>query len=594
MIKSDEISAPYRYLSKLKTNEKSKPLDVEENQESSLLTHRTQYNSKREQFISLSDIKLKYTYSKEKNKLKKRILPNIQHYLSNSFKNSKTDADSQDSDKYEVNSNRNFKESNYINKKQEHEKVSNNLITENTHKIIDESLESSHKECDTNLITLKDDHVVSKNSDNDKYLVYKDSDIIITDSPSLDDVPEKITISLNEENQIDSGLSSYFLHRKNGEFVELFTQYRNITDYTKNTDVISKEDNKKSSKTNEREDSSDTSISVSSAAKNENNNHFYPESANVIEEIKLVFDKPVELLNSNDSPEHVRSKLVQYQKISTKAGDQKSQKPEFQKVGDLISSNNSIMTRDLLSLDYKNKDYFSPDKVRTMMNKLDKGKVECKVCSTVTTYRAFYKHAKKHFNVKPFKCGHCQYQSIDRSKIRVHNAFCHPKDDCIILKLDPKSAKMSSIDCDESDSMFEQVDNIDHDHLIDNIILNKEDKLTPRSLKKNQRKSVFKCMFCKKELSYHTPSIKNHFYSHFRHKPYKCGHCHFTAISQGEVRSHNITHGLNTPILIEQSGAKLSENLKKLYQFYLAARDGSKNIIELNFKTRKYEDRINV
>nr|XP_045604043.1 uncharacterized protein LOC123761864 [Procambarus clarkii] len=111
-----------------------------------------------------------------------------------------------------------------------------------------------------------------------------------------------------------------------------------------------------------------------------------------------------------------------------------------QRLNNCLSATPGVMTRDLLALDYSNSEYFSSDKVRLMMMKKKGGRIKCRECGVATTYRAFYKHAKKHFNIKPFKCGYCSYRSIEKSKIRVHSTFCHPSNPCIILKLSPETA----------------------------------------------------------------------------------------------------------------------------------------------------------
>lgn len=200
---------------------------------------------------------------------------------------------------------------------------------------------------------------------------------------------------------------------------------------------------------------------------------------------------------------------------------------------------------------YTNNDYFSTDKIRLMMQKED-GRVRCRKCGVTTTYRAFYKHAKKHFNIKPFKCGYCSYRSIEKSKVRVHNTFCHPNHPPVILKLSPESA---GTDCKTPSAcevnfkeknknsgvldIFDQVEckklykedlrNISHNS---NNISSLNAKPTAVN---SSRQAVFQCPLCSKILQKHTPSIRRHLYSHYGYKPYKCGYCSYTGIGQSEV-----------------------------------------------------------
>lgn len=256
-----------------------------------------------------------------------------------------------------------------------------------------------------------------------------------------------------------------------------------------------------------------------------------------------------------------------------------------QRLSSPISATPGVMTRDLLGLDYSNSDYFSSEKVRLMMKKKSGGRVKCNECGVTTTYRAFYKHAKKHFHVKPFKCGYCSYRSIEKSKIRVHNTFCHPSRPCIILKLSPEtagvttegpqqtSAKMSQPSEERPPPRANKIDgatfitfpdaagslkdsnstNISHRILPSNgnsseapVAVTKKtankigDRHSPPTTSSVPSSvaagpSTFHCPICYKQLQIHTPSIRRHLYSHYGYKPYKCGYCNFTAIGQNEV-----------------------------------------------------------
>lgn len=199
---------------------------------------------------------------------------------------------------------------------------------------------------------------------------------------------------------------------------------------------------------------------------------------------------------------------------------------------------------------YTNNDYFSTDKVRMMMQK-ENGRVRCRKCGVTTTYRAFYKHAKKHFNIKPFKCGYCSYRSIEKSKVRVHNTFCHPSHPPIVLKLSPESA---GIDCKTSSvcetnikekngsrgglGMFDsreckklcKEDFRDISHTSNISSLNAKPTVVSSS-----KQAIFQCLICSKLLQKHTPSVRRHLYSHYSYKPYKCGYCSYTGIAHSEV-----------------------------------------------------------
>ncbi|XP_071531223.1 uncharacterized protein [Panulirus ornatus] len=269
-----------------------------------------------------------------------------------------------------------------------------------------------------------------------------------------------------------------------------------------------------------------------------------------------------------------------------------------QRLSNRISATPGVMTRDLLDLDYSNNDYFCSEKVRLMMKKKKGGRVKCRECGTTTTYRAFYKHAKKHFNVKPFKCGYCSYRSIEKSKIRVHNTFCHPSNPCIILKLSPETAgintsetkpshenefllsgteedgKFETVQASSSESTLSVTDRNSLNSITDTFIpkrkrvypnVNKSatqvNSLTAPSggtlggkVSAPHRQPPFQCPICFKCLQKHTPSIRRHLYSHYGYKPYKCGYCTFTGIGQSEVRAHHVTHGFTTPPKVEPSG----------------------------------------
>lgn len=199
---------------------------------------------------------------------------------------------------------------------------------------------------------------------------------------------------------------------------------------------------------------------------------------------------------------------------------------------------------------YTNSDYFSTDKVRLMMQKED-GRVKCRKCGVTTTYRAFYKHARKHFNIKPFKCGYCSYRSIEKSKVRVHNTFCHPILPPVIQKLSPESA---GIDCNISNGCevnlkkksrskeisditdqvgskkFYREDLMNISHSSSGISINAKPETFIST-----RQSLFQCPLCSKFLQKHAPSVRRHLYSHYSYKPYKCGYCSFMGIGPSEV-----------------------------------------------------------
>lgn len=261
-----------------------------------------------------------------------------------------------------------------------------------------------------------------------------------------------------------------------------------------------------------------------------------------------------------------------------------------QQVSSRISAAPGVMTRDLLDLDYSNGDYFSSTKVRQMMKKGADGRVTCRQCGRTTTYRAFYKHARKHFNIKPFKCGYCPYRSIEKGKVRVHHTFCHPMSPCIILlstemagndkfsNLNHSSNKSqaggsASSVCNNSrakDVIATTVlstsvnpatvftGNASTTVSLDTSTANNQ-KLVAKNLPTHEVNSptktpppppdsparvvvgavhqqpVFKCPLCQKLLRKHTPSNRRHLYRHYGYKPYKCGYCTFTGTGQGEV-----------------------------------------------------------
>lgn len=238
------------------------------------------------------------------------------------------------------------------------------------------------------------------------------------------------------------------------------------------------------------------------------------------------------------------------------------------------------MTQDMIGLDYQNRDYFNPDKIRNMMKIVGNGRLECSICNVTTTRRAFYKHAKKHFNIKPFQCGHCNYQSIEKSMIRVHNSRCHSGSQCVIIKLSPKTASKLSKDLelikhksnDFSDSLNLRKNMSGHN--TENCVKNNPEEnlnIEPRVLKNksisaSNQVGSFKCPVCGKELRYHLPTVRRHLYTHYNYKPFKCGLCHFTASAVGEIRGHHVTHRTTEEARIESSGAVMDPNLTKLLE----------------------------
>ncbi|CAL4067565.1 unnamed protein product [Meganyctiphanes norvegica] len=232
----------------------------------------------------------------------------------------------------------------------------------------------------------------------------------------------------------------------------------------------------------------------------------------------------------------------------------------------------SVLNQNMLGLDYQNRDYFSPDKIRNMMNNLGNGRIECTICSVTTTRRAFYKHAKKHFNIKPFQCGYCNYRSIEKSKIRVHNSFCHPGSQCIIIKLSPNTASMdvalSNLESTEYSDAIDFSKNVSSHSNDKKKKLNVRGKLSTKlRVKETESLSAsgwFRCPVCQKELRYHLPTLRRHLYTHFNYKPFKCGLCPFTASDGGEVRGHHITHRSTDEAKVEISGAVMHPDLAKL------------------------------
>ncbi|KAK7066527.1 hypothetical protein SK128_022365 [Halocaridina rubra] len=270
---------------------------------------------------------------------------------------------------------------------------------------------------------------------------------------------------------------------------------------------------------------------------------------------------------------------------------------------DCISSIPRVKMRDWLGLDYNNSDYFSLQKVRTMMKKSKGGRVKCVVCGISTTLRAFYKHAKKHFNIKPFKCGYCSYRSIEKSKIRVHNAFCHPGNPWMILKLTPQSACTKEF-TEESVSSENYLPQVKHESQTDLGINGRLDAKSncnapiEKVLNKNMlhensevkhpsptdgldvksafQDFVFHCPICKKILKHHTSSIKRHLCSHYGYKPYMCGYCSYTAIKPGEIRAHHVKHVDISFPKIESSGVPMPPALAKYLEVLKIQHRGSK------------------
>ncbi|KAK3868303.1 hypothetical protein Pcinc_026286 [Petrolisthes cinctipes] len=298
-----------------------------------------------------------------------------------------------------------------------------------------------------------------------------------------------------------------------------------------------------------------------------------------------------------------------------------------------VSVSPGFITRDLQGLDYSNNDYFSSETVRNMMKRKNDGQATCIVCEVTTTYRAFYKHAKKHFNMKPFKCGYCSYRSIEKSKIRVHNTFRHSNKPCIIQKLSPENAALqhaqvptercsayksiltsqasfiteneegvaaekneSDAECSKT-SLLSVADTISSEpyqkvsktsETIDEGQMTTSDKATLSENSNNNlicssdkpskdpthRSQMYKCSVCSKLMKKHTPSVRRHLYSHFKYKPYKCGYCSFTGSGPTEVRAHHVTHGSTVPPKVEHEITQMPAELASLVKNIFSHRRG--------------------
>lgn len=255
------------------------------------------------------------------------------------------------------------------------------------------------------------------------------------------------------------------------------------------------------------------------------------------------------------------------------------------------SISQGVVTRDVQGINYSNCDYYSSEKVRSMMKRRRDGQATCSVCGVTTTYRAFYKHAKKHFNIKPFKCGYCSYRSIEKSKIRVHNTFCHSSKPCLIQRLSPECAVLQNTQAytHTSSSLKSELNSLTPfitDNENDEITENKNDTVCSRNSvmsvedghssesypqskasmiseteceakkthnqsdnttcssdqpaqdctrNKTHRSQMYKCPVCFRVMKKHTPSVRRHLYSHYGYKPHKCGHCSFMGCGPAEV-----------------------------------------------------------
>ncbi|GAB6030234.1 hypothetical protein CHUAL_005910 [Chamberlinius hualienensis] len=199
-------------------------------------------------------------------------------------------------------------------------------------------------------------------------------------------------------------------------------------------------------------------------------------------------------------------------------------------------------------------------------------KIICKVCGQKTLSKAFYKHARKHFRVKPFKCGYCNYMSVERAKIRVHNTLKHPNapfriEECHLASILPRefmdligdneaSSVPNASETFFGDQQNQQPSNSDQQSEIIQVPLLE----TPQ----------FNCPLCQQLIYYEESALREHFYVHYDYLPFICSCCDFRATTSEKIVEHGTETHPEEEVLVYAVDEAKPEGLEETIMQHLS------------------------
>lgn len=201
---------------------------------------------------------------------------------------------------------------------------------------------------------------------------------------------------------------------------------------------------------------------------------------------------------------------------------------------------------------------WSGENVSDYILERDGDKIVCKMCGQKTLAKAFYKHARKHFKVKPFKCGYCNYMSIERAKIRVHNTLRHPNapfriEECHLASITPQDF----MDLIGAEASGEPEDGGGGGGAAAGEVVSLV-----------QAPPHFCCPLCQSAVEYEERSLREHFFAHYDYYPFKCSECDFHATSEDKVSEHAAIHP-DTQVIVYQLEQDMPEGLEETIQQFL-------------------------
>uniref|UniRef100_A0A5S6QSD3 C2H2-type domain-containing protein n=1 Tax=Trichuris muris TaxID=70415 RepID=A0A5S6QSD3_TRIMR len=151
----------------------------------------------------------------------------------------------------------------------------------------------------------------------------------------------------------------------------------------------------------------------------------------------------------------------------------------------------------------------------------------CQLCkSPVSMYASsLYVHVKNHMNYKPYCCGHCDYKSPVKSKVRRHIQNAH--------KGQPATIN------------YFPTPGIDHE------VLRWKKKCFPEVTSfATLANDKVPCLLCKTDVADTLLSKSVHAKNHLDSKPYHCGYCPYRSCLRGETRRHVVRQHIGLPVNI--------------------------------------------
>ncbi|CDW56817.1 zinc finger protein [Trichuris trichiura] len=151
----------------------------------------------------------------------------------------------------------------------------------------------------------------------------------------------------------------------------------------------------------------------------------------------------------------------------------------------------------------------------------------CQLCkSPVSMYASsLYVHVKNHMNYKPYCCGHCDYKSPVKSKVRRHIQNAH-------------KGLPATIN-------YFPTPGIDHE------VLRWKKRCFPEVTSfATLANDKVPCLLCKTDVADTLLSKSVHAKNHLDSKPYHCGYCPYRSCLRGETRRHVVRQHIGLPVNI--------------------------------------------